>query len=552
MPGNSTENKPDARHVKWAARLTLPALILAALGLAWFNRFVQDDAFISFRYARNFAEGHGLVWNVGERVEGYTNFLWTVCLTPAYWLGIDIVNYSYMLSLAAFACTLVFTYKLAMEVVDDRRVGWLAVALLATNYSFSCYATGGLETQFVTALITGAAWLLLRFLKRRSWLSILGAAALSACAVMTRMDATVMLVPCWLFVALDVWRTGDAGEWRRFGAACLVGAAPVLAWLWWRHAYYGDWVPNTFYIKSAGSRWIRGVYYVGLFGLVYGGWLLLPICGIALWRRRLSRNARLLGVAGILWCLYVVAVGGDFMEFRMLIQMLPLIAIGGAFVVLRAVRSNLTRAIVLIVVLCSSALHGLSGISFPGVQSVSNLKLHHREWKQCAETLAQALGDDLGQTKIAVTCAGIIPYYLHCPAVDLLGLNDREIARHGERVQPANRWLGARPGHTKIANYETVKNRRVHLLLNTPWRVQEHDLDGQTALGISLGWAFGIAPERIHPSRVRYNVPKESRVPDVVAWPMGGGDYLMTLYVTPTPEIDAAIRRSHAFVLKAP
>ena len=47
---------------------------------AWWNRFIQDDAFISFRYAENFARGAGLVWNAGERVEGYTNFLWTMLM----------------------------------------------------------------------------------------------------------------------------------------------------------------------------------------------------------------------------------------------------------------------------------------------------------------------------------------------------------------------------------------------------------------------------------------------------------------------------------------
>ena len=45
---------------------------------AWIVRFVQDDAFITYRYARNLARGEGLVFNPGERVEGYTNFLWTV------------------------------------------------------------------------------------------------------------------------------------------------------------------------------------------------------------------------------------------------------------------------------------------------------------------------------------------------------------------------------------------------------------------------------------------------------------------------------------------
>ena len=70
-----------------------PVWIFVGFGvlLAWINRFVQDDAYISFRYARNLADGFGLVWNIGERVEGYTNFLWTLLMVPAFWLGCDVV-----------------------------------------------------------------------------------------------------------------------------------------------------------------------------------------------------------------------------------------------------------------------------------------------------------------------------------------------------------------------------------------------------------------------------------------------------------------------------
>jgi hypothetical protein len=57
---------------------------LALLGMAWKNRFIQDDAFISFRYAFHSAQGQGLVWNLGELVEGYTNFLWVLILRSAF------------------------------------------------------------------------------------------------------------------------------------------------------------------------------------------------------------------------------------------------------------------------------------------------------------------------------------------------------------------------------------------------------------------------------------------------------------------------------------
>ena len=73
--------------IKRLNKLSLCAAAIGALGIVFavVNRFVQDDAYISFRYARNLADGLGLVWNAGERVEGYTNFLWTLMLAPAAW-----------------------------------------------------------------------------------------------------------------------------------------------------------------------------------------------------------------------------------------------------------------------------------------------------------------------------------------------------------------------------------------------------------------------------------------------------------------------------------
>ena len=63
---------------------------LALLGwMASVSWFLTDDAFISFRYARNLLEGHGLVFNPGERVEGYSNFLWVLELA-AVWRALGV------------------------------------------------------------------------------------------------------------------------------------------------------------------------------------------------------------------------------------------------------------------------------------------------------------------------------------------------------------------------------------------------------------------------------------------------------------------------------
>src|SRR5207247_899918 len=69
------------------------ALPLAALGVALpllpqiLGGWLVDDAFISFRYAQHLVDGYGLVFNPGERVEGYTNFLWTMIMAAVIWIG---------------------------------------------------------------------------------------------------------------------------------------------------------------------------------------------------------------------------------------------------------------------------------------------------------------------------------------------------------------------------------------------------------------------------------------------------------------------------------
>src|SRR5687767_9783689 len=85
----------------------LAALIILGTGLAWANRWVQDDAYISFRYAQNLIEGHGLVWNVvGERVEGYSNFLWTLLIAAFMRFGVHPASAAVGLGLTFFVGTL--------------------------------------------------------------------------------------------------------------------------------------------------------------------------------------------------------------------------------------------------------------------------------------------------------------------------------------------------------------------------------------------------------------------------------------------------------------
>jgi hypothetical protein len=139
-------------------RTWLPAAGFALVPYLWLvHRFdwLCDDAFISFRYSRHLAEGHGLVFNLGEspRVEGYSNFLWVVAMTPFEALGLDI-------ALAARLCSVACGIGLLALVARTAYLLGLGTwATAATALFFAClpsvsiWSTSGLETMpFALAL----------------------------------------------------------------------------------------------------------------------------------------------------------------------------------------------------------------------------------------------------------------------------------------------------------------------------------------------------------------------------------------------------------------
>src|ERR1044071_6514269 len=130
----------------WTA--VAPGIAIAAVAWAWHLRWISDDAFISFRYSRNWARGDGLVFNLGERVEGYTNFGWTALLALPAVVGLDVPATALALDLAAFVGTVWLVQRLAARLAPGGapvRVSFAAIAL-ACSYTFASFATSGLET----------------------------------------------------------------------------------------------------------------------------------------------------------------------------------------------------------------------------------------------------------------------------------------------------------------------------------------------------------------------------------------------------------------------
>ncbi len=321
-----------ARGLLVAGLLATLALLLAHAAVYW---FLTDDAFISFRYARNLRLGHGLVFNPGrERVEGYTNFLWVLLLAGCDALGVPPEVAANLLSLAATVALwgLVVWFVLRVCPPSGRR-RWMALVplvLLASTRSVAVWSTGGLETRLFEALAIGGLFRLVVEVRtqaegRRSGPPV--AALLLALATLTRPDGLVIAVAAFGAAGLYLDATGRL-RWRALGGWIGAYGLPVAAHLLFRRLYYGDWLPNTYYAKVGGRVWwSMGWTYLGALALEYAIYLWVPflVAGVVRHLRRGSGFVPLLFLAvAAAQTLYVAAVGGDHFEYRPLDILFPL------------------------------------------------------------------------------------------------------------------------------------------------------------------------------------------------------------------------------------
>jgi arabinofuranosyltransferase len=149
---------------RWAIIL-IPVVIVVAGG--WAHRWVSEDAFIDFRVVHNLLAGHGPVFNVGERVEVYTDPLWVFILAIVTGIApfIPIEWWSLLLGLAFAAGGFTFGGLSAMRLAERRGstiglpLGMLTMSVVAGVWDFT---TSGLETGLVIGWMGLSFWLLIR------------------------------------------------------------------------------------------------------------------------------------------------------------------------------------------------------------------------------------------------------------------------------------------------------------------------------------------------------------------------------------------------------
>lgn len=279
-----------------------------------------DDAMVSMRYARNLAEGHGLVWNSGETVEGYSNFLWTLWMAVLHLTPVSEANTSLLVMLSGVA-TLVGTLLLVRAITALLAPGarwpvFAAVALTAFYYPLAFWTLRGMEVGLVTLFVYASVLFALRLQRSVDWRDLILLGGALAGAVLTRDDA---LLPSLVVLGYLVLTVEPTHRLRAVGVAGGALFAALAGHELFRLLYYGDLLPNPYYLKlggiAIGTRLERGMAALTKSGLaqLYGP-VILSALALLLRRDPIRGGSRLLALIFLSQCVYSVYVGGDAWE----------------------------------------------------------------------------------------------------------------------------------------------------------------------------------------------------------------------------------------------
>lgn len=322
---------------RWGPALAaLPGVAALCVQWAALRPAFVDDSYIFYRYAENWADGIGLVFNRGEHVEGYSSFLWTALLALEHAAGLSLPTAAPALGLVTAVACIVLVAHAARSLLG-RVLAAMAVALaLGLSVPLAFYAASGMDAPLGALVLTGAVMAAAAHVGQPARFRTVALAVALIALVLVRAEG---------FAYALLIAAGTFGLERRQGRAALVApavaAATTVAVFAVRVAVYGALLPATVtakgyfgHVLSQGSP--RPVAHVIKVGLMYEGVvLLLALAVVALaiavaWRRR--QRIPPLAVLGALAVALNVTVtvlnSGDWMvNRRLLVPALPLVAL---------------------------------------------------------------------------------------------------------------------------------------------------------------------------------------------------------------------------------
>ena len=411
---------------------------------------------ISMQYAKHLAHGSGLVWNIGEPpIEGFTNPLWTFLMAVAHMLPVPESKVALVVMLSSavllFANTVLVGYLAKQVAPKNSGVPLIAMILTLFCYPLVYWSLRGLEVAMVTTAVMACTILAVRASRsvQQRLIPLMVIWAGMSFAVATRLDAVIQTFIVIAYITITRPKLG-----MRLLALMILSVVVILTA---QYLYFGDALPNTYYLKVGGIS-VQTRIHLGLDVFFQNALpvLTLPlvVCGLALalYADLRTKETALLGAMFLVQCCYSIWVGGDYAE--------PHVRTANRFIV---------QGLPFLFILSGVAGSRLVGMAFQkGQPSTSGalpaiaialcllIPLSGKQWETWLVNDAEMLDSDIWRAKrgltirectskdalIAVHAAGNIPYFADRRTLDLLGKSDRAIAH----APPKSLF---RPGHNR-------------------------------------------------------------------------------------------------------
>jgi hypothetical protein len=428
-----------------------------------------DDAMISMTFAKNLANGYGLVWNPGETppIEGYTNPLWVIFMAFFHLFPIPLSKMSLIIQIcgALFLLgNLVIVKRIAEELSESIFVPYLAVIITALYVPLNNWGLQGMEVSALALMISAGAYLSILSIKNEKFSKSIYLVFFIGTFIRMDMVVPYLVFLGFMFIVQPKYRMQHV----LWGVGLL--ALSISSQTIFRYFYYGDLLPNTYYLKMTGMsmtlRVKRGLYVLYQFIRDFN-WLLflLPFLVLIF---RLEKSSILLALLFLAQIAYSVYVGGDAWEHKGGANRYIAVAISLFFILfvygLEQIKNSLFQSVkdhesiikplgnigLAIVVFLSILNFNFGNANLNNIKRIFLLYppsfIEGNVWNL---EIVQAVNKvSTPQAEVAVIGAGSIPYYTGRQAIDILGKCDPVIARLPSHI-PSGGISEFRPGHMK-------------------------------------------------------------------------------------------------------
>ncbi|MGZ4033822.1 MAG: hypothetical protein ACXVP4_03080 [Bacteroidia bacterium] len=511
---NKIEKAPVDQHNKRLYIIVSVIAILISFIYSYKLKWLGDDVFIGFRYIQNILAGNGFVYNKGERVEGYTHFLWLVIATFFAWLKCSPLITTQVLGILSSIGTLILVTLIGYKISKRNNFFILPfmVIALALNYDYNVWATSGLETSFFTFLLCSSFYVFF-FSSFEGNKKLILTGLFFCLALMSRPDGLLIIfVANALYVVNRLFNKISLSKiivsLLFLNLALLVIYVPYFIW---RYNYFGFIFPNTYYDKlGSETLFSKGFYYIWLyFKPHFTSFLIIilpPLVIFPLLKGSIIKqlkeylsdnwNAAFLTALVVVYSyliLFVAKVGGDFMHARFIIPMTPYIYFIIFYSLVKLVSKKNLNIVFIALLFCSYFETQIRFTVFDGLDkdgkviTTLNRDVADERWAYVTYLPIEndiKLGKALHRTfdgidaKMLVrggqACLGYFANFGY--AQEYHGLTDTLIAHSEVKTR-------GRIGHEKHATNEYLENKGINFVFNrTPmfkdqFRFAEMDID---------------------------------------------------------------------------